>query len=143
MGVSVNSGLGHGSRGFPQGSTEEMIYDETLATIDEELESNNEPLYSKSPKHDEKHGWGSSDPIKTQAEGQELLDSAIRDGKQAYNITSDGTLVKFQPANTPENEYHAYEVSKPRDVPSSVLKQMLNSGKISRAEYNRLRKGKK
>ena len=43
------------------------------------------PLYMPSPKHDE--GWGSNNPIKTQEEGQRLLDSGYRDGKQIYNVT--------------------------------------------------------
>lgn len=94
------------------------------------------------PKHDQ-GGWGSKNPIKTQEEGQRLLDSGYHDGKQVYNITDDGIVVKFQPDNTPNNGYHSYEVSKPRDIPAGILKQMLADGRISRTEYNKFRKGKK
>lgn len=47
-------------------------------------------------------------------------------------VTDGGVIVKFQPDNTPQNGYHSYEVSKPRDIPSNVLKQMLEDGKISK-----------
>ena len=60
-----------------------------------------------------------------------------------YNITDEGVAVKFQPDNSPNNGYHAYKVSSPRDIPPKVLKQMLDDGKISRAEYNKIIKGKK
>ena len=62
---------------------------------------------------------------------------------QVYNVTDGGVIVKFQPDNTPQNGYQSYEVSKPRDIPSNVLKQMLEDGKISKTAYNRFRKGKK
>ena len=71
-----------------------------------------------------------------------MLETGYKDGKQRYNFTSDGTIVKFQPANTPGNEYNSYKVDSPRDIPASVLKAMLRDGKISRAEYNKIRKGK-
>ncbi len=142
MASTENSGLGHGTNGFPQTDIEESIYPLQQATN----ESNNSPptpKYQPSPKHTPDHGWGSDNPIKTQVEGQKLLDTGIHEGRQIYNVTSDGKIVKFQPDNTPGNGYHSYEVSKPRDIPNSVLKQMLENGLISRSEYNKLRKGKK
>ena len=82
-------------------------------------------------------------PIKTTKEGQHLLDTGYRDGKQVYNITDEKKLVKFQPDHTPENGFHAYEVSTPRDIPTSIMKKLLNDGKITKSEYGKLRKGKK
>ncbi len=55
----------------------------------------------------------------------------------------DGKIVKFQPANTPTNEYHSYEINKPRDLPSKVRKQMEKDGLLSKSDSNKLRKGKK
>lgn len=105
-------------------------------------DSNSNKVYAPSPKHD-KGGWGSSNPVKSQSEGQKLLDTGYSDGKQIYNVTKEGKVVKFQPANTPNNEYHSYEVSSPRDIPNSVLKQMKKDGLISTSDFNKLRKGKK
>ncbi|MDY2956704.1 MAG: hypothetical protein SOR59_03715 [Lachnospiraceae bacterium] len=70
------------------------------------------------------------------------MDTGISYGKQLYNVTDNGIVVKFQPDNTSNNGYHSYEVSKPRDTPPQVLRQLLESGKITRAEYNRIRKGR-
>lgn len=86
---------------------------------------------------------GSDNPIKNSEEGQKLLDSGYPDGWQVYNVTSEGKIVKFQPDHTPENGYHAYEVSTPRDIPSSILRKMLEDGVISKSDYNKYRKGKK
>ena len=61
--------------------------------------------------------------------------------KQVYNVTSDGKIVKFQPDNSPENGYHSYEVSSPRDIPNNVRKEKENDGKLSKADSNKLRKG--
>ena len=98
------------------------------------------PKYIPSPKHD-KGGWGSPNPIKNVEEGQRLLDTGYKDSKQVYNVTSDGKIVKFQPDNSPENGYHSYEVSSPRDIPNNVRKEMENDGKLSKADSNKLRKG--
>ena len=141
MSATSDSEQGHGTNGSPQESIEEQIYSGQVDANENE-EEDKAPVYVPSPKHD-KGGWGSNNPIKTQEEGQQLLDSGYSDGKQIYNITKDGKFVKFQPDNTPNNGYHSYEVSKPRDIPGSVLKQMLTDGKISKAEYNKIRKGKK
>lgn len=97
----------------------------------------------KTAKHAEKGGWGSPNPISSNEEGQHLLDSGYPDGKQVYNVTKDGKIVKFQPANTPTNEYHSYEINKPRDLPSKVRKQMEKDGLLSKSDSNKLRKGKK
>lgn len=137
-----DSELGHGSSGKPQKTIEEYTYSDKV--LQNESKSNTSPpQYRPSPKHEPGHSWGSENPIETQAEGQQLLDSGYHHGNQVYNITSTGKIVKFQPDGTPENGFHAYEVSTPRDIPSSILRQLYNDGKISRTEYNKLRKGKK
>lgn len=141
MCATNDAGLGHGTNGSPQGTLEEQNYS-TIIT-ENEAKSNvlQPPQYKPSPKHDPKSGWGSKNPIKTNLEGQHLLETGVKHGKQIYNITSEGKLVKFQPDNTPENGYHAYEVTKPRDIPAAVLKEMLSQGKITRPQYTKLRKG--
>ena len=143
MAATEDSGLGHGTNGSPQGNIEEQTY-----PVQEEInESANgdsmPPKYIPSPKHEPGHGWGSDNPIKSDKEGQKLLDTGVHNGKQVFNVTDDGKIVKFQPDHTPENGYHAYEVTKPRDIPASVLKELLNNGKISRTDYTKFRKGKK
>lgn len=138
MASTKDTSLGNGTGGA-QTSIEEQSYP-AQAAANESVE--NLPKYAPSLKHGP-GGWGSENPIKTIQEGQQLLETGYKDGKQRYNITSDGTIVKYQPANTPGNEYHAYKVDSPRDIPASVLKAMLKDGKISRAEYNKIRKGKR
>lgn len=142
MAATNDSGQGHGTHGSPQQTIEEQIYPLQVDANENAGKTGNPPVYDPSPKHDN-GGWGSNNPIKTQEEGQHLLDTGYPDGKQIYNVTDSGVIVKFQPDNTPKNGYHSYEVSKPRDIPTGILKQMLNDGKISRAEYNKIRKGKK
>lgn len=102
------------------------------------LEKN--PIYNPSPKH-EPGAWGTENPIPNKTIGQKLLDTGYKNGKQIYNIMDDGTIVKFQPDNN--GGYHAYKVSKPRDIPIEILKKFLSDGKISKADYNKLIKGKK
>lgn len=143
MAATRDSNLGHGSSGAPQSTLDEQIYPATAKVNEQGNGQKNPPQYDPSPKHEPGHNWGSENPIKTKAEGQKLLDTGYKSGKQVYNITDKGIVVKFQPDNSPNNGYHAYKVSSPRDIPPKVLKQMLDDGKISKSEYNRLRKGKK
>ncbi len=143
MTSTSNSGIGHGSNGLPQSSAEEAEYANKEKENEEKLSKQTPPKYKPSPKHEPGHNFGSPNPIKTNEEGQLLLETGYSDGKQIYNITSERKLVKFQPDNTPENGYHSYEVSTPRDIPPSIMKELLNDGKISKSEYGKLRKGKK
>ena len=143
MAATSDSGLGHGSSGMPQTSIEETEYSDKVTQNENKSQKSSPPIYAPSPKHKTGHNWGSEDPIKSQSEGQMLLDTGYKNGKQVYNITDEGIIVKFQPEGNPNNEYHAYKVSKPRDIPNSILKQLLNDGKITQAEYNKFRKGKK
>lgn len=136
-----DSGLGHGTVGVPQKSLYEEIY-QIQENENEDVNLDNSPKYDPSPKH-AKGGWGSDNPIQTNEEGQELLDTGYVDGKQIFNITKNGDIVKFQPDNTPNNGFHSYGVTKPRDIPPNILKKMLSDNRITRAEYNKFRKGKK
>lgn len=142
MAATSDSGQGHGTNGSPQETIDEVIYPAQAEANENIGDSEKPPVYDPSPKHDE-GGWGTRNPIKTREEGQRLLDTAISDRKQRYNVTDDGVIVKFQPDNTPNNGYHSYEVSKQRDIPPGILKQLLEASKITRAEYNKFRKGKK
>lgn len=95
-------------------------------------------VYKPSPKHDPKSGWGSPNPIPNDEVGQKLLDSAYTSGKnkQLYNYY-DGKLVKFQPDDA-AGGWHPYEVkNSAKEVPSDVLRNMLNDGIISKVEYKR------
>jgi hypothetical protein len=142
MTATSNSGQGHGTRGSAQVTMDELVYPSKVDSNESDSNFDAYPKYVPSPKHDA-GGWGSSNPIKTQEEGQRLLDSGYHYGRQIYNVADDGSIVKFQPDNTPDNGYHSYEVSKPRDIPSSVLKKMLEDGKISKSQYRKIRKGKR
>lgn len=142
MTATHDSGEGHGTIGSPQTAIEEATYPLKESANEASIDNVNPMIYSPSPKH-EKYGYGSNNPIKTQDEGQFLLDTGYQNGKQIYNITKDGIIVKFQPDNTPYGGYHSYEVSKPRDIPPDILKSMLADGKISKARYTQLRKGKR
>lgn len=143
MAATSNSGQGHGTQGSPQGTIEEQIY--PAQTISNETPGNEvrPPVYAPSPKHEPGHNWGSKNPIKDSLEGQHLLNTGYHDGRQIYNTTNTGELVKFQPDGTPENGYHAYSVSGPPDVPPGILKQMLHDGRISKSTYKKFLKGKK
>lgn len=139
---TYDSGQGHGSSGAPQGNIEELMYPAQEAANESNGSQQVPPKYTPTAKHGP-GGHGSPDPIKTDSEGQHLLETGVKDGKQVYNVTDDKKVVKFQPANTPTNEYHSYEVSNPRDIPTKVLRDLLEKGKITKSDYNKLRKGKK
>lgn len=143
MAATRDSFLGHGTVGSPQGSIEEQIYPLQVSANEAAIAQETPPVYVPSPKHRPGHNWGTENPIKTLEEGQYLLETGYPDGKQIYNVTADGKLVKFQPDNSPENGYHAYEVLGPPDIPPGVLRRMLQDGKISKSDYKKFLKGKK
>ena len=97
--------------------------------------------YNPNPKHD-KNGWGTPNPITSIEEGQTLIDTGLEIGTQIYNITEKGEIVKYQPDNTPEKGYHPYQIHTNRDLPIDVIKKWYKQGRISKSEYNKLRKGK-
>lgn len=71
-----------------------------------------------------------------------MLATGYSNGKQIYNVISDGTIVKFQPDGTSENGYHAYLIESADEIrPRSILRQMLNDGKISKHRYNQILHG--
>lgn len=109
-------------------------------TADRLTRRESKPTYDPSPKHDPKHTWSgaSVNPIKTHAEGQRLLESGFKNGKQIYNITDDGEIVVFQPANTSNNAYHSYGTDNRANLPAPVLRWLLTSGHISKSDYNKL-----
>ena len=143
MASTRDSFLGHGTVGSPQGNIEEQLYPQQVFANELAVGQETAPLYAPSPKHKAGHNWGTEDPIKSLEEGQHLLETGYLDGKQIYNITAEGKLVKFQPDNSPDNGYHAYEVLGPPDIPPSVLKKMFQDGKISKSDYKKFLKGKK
>lgn len=143
MSSTSDSGQGHGSQGQPQQTLEEEIYLNQNAENAEKVSAEKPLLYVPSPKHEPGHNWGTENPIKTIAEGQALLENGYKNGKQIYNITKEGKLVKFQPDNSKDNGYHSYEVFSPPDVPPAVLRKMLQDGKISKVEYRKRLRGKK
>jgi hypothetical protein len=84
-------------------------------------------------------GWGTLmdlDPVTA----QQVLQEAISvDGKKQLYGYYEGKIYEFQPDNA--GTYHGYPI--PGDqAPTGVLRELRNSGKISNAEYNKLRRGK-
>ena len=132
---SSNSGQGSGTSRAPQTTLENNIADHSAKVND----SSKKKVYAPTRKH-AKGGYGSENPISSDAEGQHLLDTGCQDGKQIYNVTKDGKIVKSQPANTPNNEYHSYKVNKPRDLPSRVRKRMDCSLSPYQTNYGKERK---
>ena len=106
-----------------------------------EAAKNKGMTYIPSPKH-EIGGWGTLNPIKTKREGQKLLNNGIMDGKQVYNVTKDGKIIKFQPDNTPQNGYHAYQVNNIKDIKPPVAKKMYDAGFIDYKTYIKIIKNK-
>lgn len=102
------------------------------------------PTYDPSPKHDPKHSWNGAaiNPIRSHEEGQRLLDTGFKLGKQIYSITNRGEIVKFQADKSPKNGYHPYVVKSDDDIPPKVRRWLLKTGKISKARYNKIRKNK-
>ena len=88
MTATENSGLGHGSSGSPQHTLDEQVYQSVAKENEQSNGQTNPPQYIPSPKHDAEHGWGSADPIKSQEEGQKLLDQF---NAEAMWISKDGT----------------------------------------------------
>ena len=123
-----SSGFFDGTKGNPQGKLD-------LEDNSGSAHGSPKPTYAPSPKHEPNHNWGSVNPVKTQAEGQRLLDNGYSNGKQVFNITDDGIIVKFQPDGTPNNGYHSYAIASPNEIPTNILRQMLDDGKITRHRY--------
>ncbi|MDE6016159.1 MAG: HINT domain-containing protein, partial [Acetatifactor sp.] len=104
--------------------------------------NNTKRVYAPTKKHDSRFGWGSKNPIPDMETGQNLLDTAYESSKnkQLYNVY-EGKLIKFQPDRT--NGWHAYLMDNTAtEVPSEVLKKMLQDGAITKVTYNKLIKNK-
>ena len=67
-----------------------------------------------------------------------VLNNSQQGGKQRYGFHN-GKIYEFQPDNV--GGWHGYPI-KGTEAPSSVLKELKNSKKITSAEYNKLIKGK-
>ena len=142
MASTNDSGLGHRSGGVPQTDIEEQAYPEKAAENEEAASDETLPRYVPSPKHNPVGGWGSSNPISSQNEGQRLIETGYRHGRQIFNITDRGELIKYQPDGTPQNGFHPYIIRGIPEIPVSILRQMLRNGDITKVQYNRFRKGK-
>ncbi|MBV8044557.1 MAG: filamentous hemagglutinin [Pluralibacter sp.] len=92
--------------------------------------------YVPSPKH-APGGWGTPMDL-SDSQAQDVLNSSIQGGKQKYGL-SDGKLYEFQPDNA--GGWHGYPVPG-TEVPPKVLREFLARGDISKAEYNKMIKGK-
>jgi filamentous hemagglutinin len=92
--------------------------------------------YVPSPKH-AAGGWGTPMDL-SDSKAQEVLNNSIQGGKQKYGI-SDGKIYEFQPDNV--GGWHGYPVPG-TEAPPKVLREFLTRGDISKAEYNKMIKGK-
>jgi filamentous hemagglutinin len=92
--------------------------------------------YVPSPKH-AAGGWGTPMDL-SDSKAQEVLNNSIQGGKQLYGI-SDGKLYEFQPDNV--GGWHGYPIPG-TEAPPRVLREFLARGDISKAEYNKMVKGK-
>ena len=92
--------------------------------------------YVPSPKH-AAGGWGTPMDL-SDSKAQEVLNNSIQGGKQKYGI-SDGKVYEFQPDNV--GGWHGYPVPG-TEAPPKVLREFLARGDISKAEYNKMIKGK-
>jgi len=87
-----------------------------------------------------KHGpgaWGTEMDLDDKT-AQDVLDKSILADKQRYGYRN-GKIYEFQPDNT--GGWHGYPIPG-TEAPPNVLKELLNAGTITKAQYNRLRKGK-
>jgi filamentous hemagglutinin len=92
--------------------------------------------YVPSPKH-APGGWGTPMDL-SDTKAQEVLNNSMQGGKQRYGIT-DGKLYEFQPDNV--GGWHGYPIPG-TEAPPKILREFLSRGDISKAEYNKMIKGK-
>jgi len=139
MASTHNLGEGSGNKGSKQTKLEQMNYENKVKENENNIKNDNNYEYRPTKKH-EFGGWGSTNPILDYKEGQMLLETGYKYGKQIYNITKDKKIIKFQPDNT--GGHHCYEVYEQDDLPSKVLKMLFDDCKITKAEYSKLLKRK-
>lgn len=140
MASTNNSGEGSGNKGSKQIKLEQLNYENKVKENEKNLTNNEKAKYSPTLKHQPRQ-WGSLNPIMSNEDGQELLETGYKYGKQIFNITKNKEIVKFQPDNT--GGYHSYTVLKQKDLPNKILKMFFKDKKITRAEYNKLAKRRK
>jgi hypothetical protein len=107
--------------------------------LNSDLSSNwgNDHKYELTKKH-ARGGWGTEMDLDNDT-AQEVLNNGLTspNGRQVYGYR-DSKIYEFQPGH---NAYHGYPVPA-GEVPSSVLKEFLDQGLITKSEYNRMRKNK-
>jgi|GEM_PF-1945622 len=96
-----------------------------------------ELTYSPSVKHMENRGWGTIMDL-DDATASSVLQKSIEGGKQRYGMHN-GQMYEFQPDNV--GGWHGYPIPG-NEAPASVLKNFLKRGDVTKAQYNKLRKGK-
>lgn len=69
---------------------------------------------------------------------QSVLDNSIQSGKQRYGVYN-GQVYEFQPDNT--GGWHGYPLPG-NEASTSVLREFLKRGDITKSEYNKIIKGK-
>jgi RHS repeat-associated protein len=112
------------------------VYKQQKRLFEKGLKSNDQLLkYSPTLKH-MKGGWGTEMDLNDKT-ASDVLNSSILSGKQRYGMHS-GKVYEFQPDNV--GGWHGYPIPGTQ-APSSVLKEFLNKGDISKPEYKKLAKG--
>ncbi|MEI2264974.1 hypothetical protein MKZ79_06990 [Erwinia sp. CGal63] len=100
------------------------------------LSDSSENKYVPSPKH-ALGGWGTPMDL-SDTKAQEVLNDSIQGGKQRYGMNS-GKVYEFQPDNV--GGWHGYPIPG-TEAPPKILREFLNRGDVTKAEYNKLIKGK-
>jgi len=105
MAATEDTGLGHGTNGSLQGNIEEQSYPSQVTANEFMSSGSKPPVYDPSPKHEPGHNWGSENPIKSQEEGQHLLDTGYHDDA-FYGINMmDGIILMPQEKSTPQKNH--------------------------------------
>ncbi len=112
---------------------------QATATLMATSGSGNDPqenrVYEASPKHGPGR-WDNASPMDlNDSTAQRVLDNGSKQGKQIYGY-HDGDIYTFQ--QTGGDKWHGYKTTARQSVPTKYLKELLESGRISQAEYNSL-----
>ncbi|GAB2027277.1 hypothetical protein [Lactovum odontotermitis] len=111
---------------------------------DRAKEVSEKATYSPHTKHVGVKSYGSKMKLSDE-EAQKVLDDAVQSGERKYGF-KDGKIYEFQCDDAGNNPtWHGYEIKGNELVQKkglNVLKQWRDEGKISRTEYNKMKKGK-
>lgn len=121
-------------------------YSFTSNSQDREKTVGEKSSYSPHYKHIGNGSWNNASKMDlSDEEAQKVLDDAIQSGNQKYGY-KDGKIYEFQNDNAGINpQWHGYEISgdEMRDKGAiNILRKWKAEGKISNAEYGKLKKGK-